>query len=465
MSRAHGTLEVFALAVVVASSAIYAGCGGGSGDVTGPPGGGGSGTVDSLVLSLDSADVIVGDTIRIVAEARDANGQVVPGIRLSFSTSDPAVATVTDDGLVTAVDFGEAEIAVGIAGEASLRSAPLAPSYSAVTVNSRSTFRMRGVPRIVITPGEQTLDQGVTSQYSASVTNVRGQGLTRVRMRWSSSDPSIAGIDATGLVTTQNEGDTDIRVTVTAGDGISTPLEITERVPLHVAVCGGIFQVASWTVGADLLYKTGGHHAPTRSTYVVDQRSTAGAYLTEVPVHTGSDSMVWEGTTSGTYDNHQVRLNNSVSFPVPPPLNTGVTREAAAGAIVDDPTAIARLTIRRPTAGSNICTYDFQFRDYFTWDVTNNQGAPARPVAGPTGVARVIGKEVGARRESGGWQLGGFEPADAVQLPARAFANLAPASDYTVGSTIGIQMILQLGGASATFGEATFSYVITGNLR
>src|SRR5258706_16432700 len=72
--------------------------------------------VDSVVLSVDSAEVIIGDTVRIVAVAVDAAGNAVSGIQLAWTTSDPDVATVSSDGLVTAVDFGEAVIDVTVVG-------------------------------------------------------------------------------------------------------------------------------------------------------------------------------------------------------------------------------------------------------------------------------------------------------------------------------------------------------------
>src|SRR6188474_102525 len=121
MSRMTGATNGFGLGLLLAAAALVSACGGsGSGDTTGPPPGGAD-QVDSLVLSLDSVDVPVDDTVRIHAEARDANGEVVPGVQLTFTSSNPAVATVSDDGLVTAVDMGKAEIEVGIAGTESLR--------------------------------------------------------------------------------------------------------------------------------------------------------------------------------------------------------------------------------------------------------------------------------------------------------------------------------------------------------
>ncbi len=53
MSRPVGTIHVLGFGLVFAATAFFAACGGGSGEVTGPPGGAGS--VDSLVPNLDSA--------------------------------------------------------------------------------------------------------------------------------------------------------------------------------------------------------------------------------------------------------------------------------------------------------------------------------------------------------------------------------------------------------------------------
>lgn len=456
MSRAVGTIQAFGFGLVFAAAAILAACGGGSGDVTGPPGG--AGPVDSLVLNLDSAEVIVGDTVRLTAQARDANGQVVPGVRLSYTSSDPAVATVSDEGLVTAVDLGVVEIEVGIAGEAGIRAASLAPSSSAVMASPRTGWHAVIVPKVVITPGEQTLDPGATSQYSARLTNIRGAELQgRRQWTWRSSDPSVASIDASGLATTLKEGDTRITVEVLVGRQFWDKA----NVPLHVVLCNGIFKVPSWLAGVDVVYQASGHIPPAQTTYIVDQFSGAAATLVKVPDQSGADSMVWEGKLS----NGEVGLNNSVTFPVPPPVSTAVTKEVKTGVVQDGPTAFARLSVKKPSPGSRVCTYNFQYGDYFTWTITNDQGAPPIPKAGPSGIARVIGKEVGAPRENGQWVLGGLEASDRIQLPARAFMDAQPRSDYTVGSTLGVSMIIALGGAAATYGQATFTHILGANSR
>ncbi len=72
-------------------------------------------TVAQVVSAVEvspGADTLVafGDTVRLVAEAIDANGHGVAGSEFSWSSSDTLVARVDDSGLVTGVDEGVATI-------------------------------------------------------------------------------------------------------------------------------------------------------------------------------------------------------------------------------------------------------------------------------------------------------------------------------------------------------------------
>ena len=70
--------------------------------------------VATAVAVSPSADTLLafGDTVRLVAEATDANGHGVAGSEFSWSSSDTLVARVDDSGLVTGVDEGMATITV-----------------------------------------------------------------------------------------------------------------------------------------------------------------------------------------------------------------------------------------------------------------------------------------------------------------------------------------------------------------
>ena len=57
-----------------------------------------------------------GDTVRLSAEAVDANGHAVAGTEFAWASSDTLVATVDASGLVTAVDVGEAAVTATSSG-------------------------------------------------------------------------------------------------------------------------------------------------------------------------------------------------------------------------------------------------------------------------------------------------------------------------------------------------------------
>jgi hypothetical protein len=139
-----------ALGIWVAS---ILGCGSG-GDAVSPPDQSPT-TVDSLVLNLESADVTIGDTVRLIAIATDAEGLPVPGVTLVWSSSDQSVATVSSEGLVTAVAEGEAEIGVDVAG-----ASQVAPSSSNAYFNRAEFQAQRGKSRAKIIVVQQAACNG-----------------------------------------------------------------------------------------------------------------------------------------------------------------------------------------------------------------------------------------------------------------------------------------------------------------
>ena len=72
----------------------------------------------SVVVEPADALVVSGETLRLSAEAADANGHAIPDPALAWESSDTLVATVNSAGLVTAVDIGTATM-TATAGPAS----------------------------------------------------------------------------------------------------------------------------------------------------------------------------------------------------------------------------------------------------------------------------------------------------------------------------------------------------------
>lgn len=110
-----------------------AACGGSSPSEPHDPPGGGSTLVD---ISPDSAVLVTGDTIRFTAAVQDEGGATVPGATVTWSSSAPSVATVSDEGLVTVLAPGSTVIAA---------TASDAPGEATITAFAGSGTRRPGM--------------------------------------------------------------------------------------------------------------------------------------------------------------------------------------------------------------------------------------------------------------------------------------------------------------------------------
>ena len=154
----------------------------------------------SAVAVTPAADTLVaGDTLRLAAEAADANGHPVAGAEFGWASSDTLVAVVDEAGLVTGVGAGEAEVtatAAGVAGRALLTVVAPAPTALAVTPDTVALTAL-----------------GQTVQLAAEVRDQIGRVMEGVTVSWSSADTTVATVDSTGLATAIGGGATTIAAT------------------------------------------------------------------------------------------------------------------------------------------------------------------------------------------------------------------------------------------------------------
>src|SRR3970282_2245815 len=108
------------------------------------------------------------------------------GRTIAWATSNPDVAAVSADGLVTGVAAGSANIAATCEG------------MSATAVITVETVP---VASVTVSPASATLVEGESTQFDASVRDEGGQTLADRVVAWATSDPTIATVSATGLVT------------------------------------------------------------------------------------------------------------------------------------------------------------------------------------------------------------------------------------------------------------------------
>ena len=131
-----------------------------------------------------------------------ANGVVLSGGTGAWSSSNPAIATVSAAGLVTGVSAGTCNIIYTITGGCGGTVSAQQP----VTINPNAS--------ITSVTGSSPLCIGGTATYTAN-----GVVLSGGTGAWSSSNPAVATVSAAGLVTGVSAGTCNIIYTITGGCG------------------------------------------------------------------------------------------------------------------------------------------------------------------------------------------------------------------------------------------------------
>ncbi len=161
--------------------------------------------VSAVTVSPAADTLLAGDTLRLVAEAADANGHAVPEADFSWASSDTLVAVVDDAGLVTGVGAGEVEVtatAAGVTGRAGVTVVAPAPTTVAVTPD---TLALTAI--------------GQTARLTAEVRDQAGRAMAGVPVSWSSADTTVAAVDSAGLVSAAGSGTTTITATADSASG------------------------------------------------------------------------------------------------------------------------------------------------------------------------------------------------------------------------------------------------------
>ncbi len=113
------SIRILALSLICSSALLFLGCGGGAGGYGGgggssSTGGTGSGIATSISISPATAAISMGGTQQYKAVSKDANGNTLSGVTLTWVSSNTAVATVDSNGLAAAVGTGTTGITASV---------------------------------------------------------------------------------------------------------------------------------------------------------------------------------------------------------------------------------------------------------------------------------------------------------------------------------------------------------------
>ena len=143
--------------------------------------------VVSVTVVPNGVTMQVADLRQLSAAITSASGGILPGRDVTWTSSNPALVSVSPAGQATGVAIGGPVTVTatceGIAGTAVIVVAP--PPVAAVTV----------------TPAASTVAQGATVQLTSTERDASGNVLTGRARSWSSSSVGVATVSLNGLVT------------------------------------------------------------------------------------------------------------------------------------------------------------------------------------------------------------------------------------------------------------------------
>ena len=161
--------------------------------------------VTGITVDPESALLYIGDTVQLSAVITPSNAT---NKEVTWESLNPGIATVSKDGVVTAVAEGNATIVARTQNGGK-------SNICAVTVE-------RGhvpVKNIEVDLTMTTLTIGGTQQLTATVTPANATNKT---VTWASSNPSVASVSSTGLVTAKTVGMATITATTADGGKMAT---------------------------------------------------------------------------------------------------------------------------------------------------------------------------------------------------------------------------------------------------
>ncbi|MCJ7494204.1 MAG: Ig-like domain-containing protein, partial [Deltaproteobacteria bacterium] len=167
--------------------------------------------LNGVLVKPANPHLLVGGTQQFTATGY-YNDQTIHDIttQVTWSSSDPSVATVDSSGLATALALGTTTI-TATSSEPSSFSSNSSLGSTILTVNAPP------LSSIVVTPANPSIPVGVTQPFTA--TGTFSDGTSRditAQVTWSSSNTSIATVNSSGLATAVAVG-TGTTITATSG--------------------------------------------------------------------------------------------------------------------------------------------------------------------------------------------------------------------------------------------------------
>ncbi|MGQ0715382.1 MAG: Ig-like domain-containing protein [Gemmatimonadaceae bacterium] len=261
-----------------------------------------------------------------VGEARQLTVSVNPATTgtLLWSTSNDGVAGVSTAGLVTARAAGTARVTASVAG------------VSAGADVSVSAAPPAAVASVAISPSAAGVQVGGTTQLAATARDASGNVLAGRAIAWGSSNPSIASVSSTGLVSGAAVGQATISAT-SEGQSGSSAITVSSAPPPPPTVTGLDVTPPS----ASLASGETRQFAATENLSNGGTRTAAGVTWSATGGTVSSAGLYTAGTTAGSYrvvalgaSGHADTASITITAPAPPPTVTALVLSPASASLL-----------------------------------------------------------------------------------------------------------------------------------
>jgi len=165
--------------------------------------------VATIVVSPASSTLVLNAQLPLVAEVQDGSGATVPGASVTWTVQDPKILSVSATGVVTALALGASQVAANAFGKSGL---------AMITVTKPPVASVR------LQPDQADIAVDATVQLSASALDGNGAAMPDRAIAWTTSNPGVASVNGSGLVTGVAPGTATITA---ASEGKSSNATVT----------------------------------------------------------------------------------------------------------------------------------------------------------------------------------------------------------------------------------------------
>jgi glucose/arabinose dehydrogenase len=183
--------------------------------------------VVTVEVTPSEAAVAVGGSVAFLATPHDRRENALPNRNVEWASSDDAVASVDESGVVAAISAGEATVTATSEGQS---------GSATITVSTVP------VASVEILPSSTSVTVGESVALTATVRDATGNVLAGRVVTWDTEDPGVATVDGSGVVTGVATGTVTISATSEGQVGMATVTVAAAAPPQLIVVATGLSQ-------------------------------------------------------------------------------------------------------------------------------------------------------------------------------------------------------------------------------